>query len=564
MSNHQQSKTNHEIILPDGGKMQVKDGTMVSSLAPSTTENGYPVIAYLYNNKVTSLERMVDRDGTIGLIDITSRDGGMIYRRSLTFLLLKAVSDLYPGLRVYINHSLNKGYYGEVYSSILGEDTPQPLVKSDIERIKVRMKELVDENIPFIRTEGTVAEAMEMFKKAGLLDKVELLKYRSDDEVSIYHCGNLVNHFYGQLLPSTGHLTQFDIKLCGEGFVLVFPSYSKPDELPEYKHEEGVFKVFQEYEQWMKILGVRTVAHLNSLVDKKKINEYIMISEALQEKKLAYLADKITTHLRQPRIILLSGPSSSGKTTTVKRLAIQLRVNGFRPLTIGLDDFFVSRDKTPIDESGEFDFEAFQAIDVESLQQVVKDLLAGKEVQLPRYDFIKGRSFPGEVVRLEKGQHLILEGIHALNPGLLPTIPDGAKYKIYISPLTHLNIDDHNRIPSSDARLIRRMVRDSQYRGYDAASTLARWPSVRRGEEKNIFPYQGKADFIFNSSLPYEVSVLKPHAMKVLVDVPADCPVYSEAARLKKFLSYFREISDDCVPAHSLLREFIGGSFFAY
>lgn len=554
----------YTLTMPDGSRIQAKRGTPVSEILPEETENGLPVIAVRFDNKIASLERPVDRDATIDFIDVSSRDGGLIYRRSLTFLLIRAVHDLFPDLKVYINHSLNRGYYGEIYNELIGDDRPQLLAERDVDRIKQRMRDLVLADEPFRRTEVPISEAIKQFSEAGMHDKVELLRSREKDVTSVYHCGPIINHFYGQLLPSTGHLKYFDLKLCEPGFVLLFPPHGKPERMPEYHHEEGLFRVYQEYEAWMRILGVRTVAHLNGLVDTREINEYVLIAEALQEKKIASIADAISTHKRHPRIILLSGPSASGKTTTVKRLAIQLRVNGFRPLTVELDNFFVEREKTPKDENGEYDFESFLAIDVKLLQDCVRRLLNGEEVALPKFDFVKGKPVPGKRVKLGQGQPLILEGIHALNPDLLPTIPDGTKYKVYISPLTHLNIDDHNRIASSDARLIRRMVRDSNYRGYDGVATLTRWPSVRRGEERNIFPYQGEADFILNSALPYEVSVLRQYAEPVLREVPREHEIYSEAARLIKFMSYFKPIKTDLVPRHSLLREFIGGSSFKY
>jgi uridine kinase len=447
------------VKLPSGETREVREGTSVSELVPRTSPGGLPVVAVRFNNKVASLARTVDRDAEIDVIDMGSRDGGLIYRRSLTFLLIRAVHDLYPDLKLYINHSLNRGYYGEVYNEALGETTPMLLAPTDLDRIKAKMRELVAEDIPLERREVPVAEAIELFRKQGLRDKVALMKYRDDEMISVYQCGHMVNHFYGQLLPSTGLLKQFDLHLCGPGFVLLFPPHGKPYDMPEYTHDENIFEVFQEYEHWSRILGIRTVADLNGLVDSNKINEFILIAEALHEKKLARLADMITEHPRKPRIILLSGPSSSGKTTTVKRLSIQLRVNGLRPLVIGLDDFFVERERTPKDERGEYDFESFQAIDVRLLQDCVRKVLRGGEVQLPKFDFVQGRPVPGHKVQLLPGQPLILEGIHALNPDLLPEIPDGLKFKIYISPLTHLNIDDHNRIASSDARLIRRMVR---------------------------------------------------------------------------------------------------------
>lgn len=551
------------ITMPDGTAREVPEGTSVSELLPPSTGSGLPIIAIRFNNKIASLQRAVDRNASLDFISLASRDGGLIYRRSLTFLLIRAVGELFPDLKVYINHSLNRGYYGEIYNEKLGEE-PMLLAQSDVDRIKERMRHIVEADEPFIRREVPVATAIEEFTRQGLRDKVALMRYRTDASISIYQCGTMINHFYGQLLPSTGYLKHFDIHLCGPGFVLLFPPHGRPDTMPVYEHEEKVFQVFQEYEHWSRILGIRTVADLNGLIDTKIINEYVLIAEALHEKKLARIADMIVEHPRRPRIILLSGPSSSGKTTTVKRLSIQLRVNGARPLVIGLDDFFVEREKTPRDESGDFDFEAFNAIDVPALQNCVRALLAGEEVALPKFDFILGKPVPGKKVQLTPGQPLILEGIHALNPNLLPEIPDGLKFKIYISPLTHLNIDDHNRIASSDARLIRRLVRDSRFRGYDGVATLSRWPSVRRGEERNIFPYQNQADIIFNSSLPYEVCVLKQHATQVLQDVPRDNPLFSESARLLKFLTYFRDIKHDIVPRHSLLREFIGGSSFKY
>jgi uridine kinase len=553
------------ITLPGGEKRQVEAGTPARALLPARTAKGLPILAVRFNNKVASIERPLDRDGELDFIDMSSRDGGLIYRRSLTFLLIRAIHDLFPDLRVYINHSLNKGYYGEVYNNKLDRQKPILLAESDVARIKERMKALIAEDVPFVRTELPISEAIKRFAAAGLDDKVELLQHRDpEDTISVYYCGDLLNHFYGQLVPSTGLLHAFDIHLCGPGFVLLFPPHGRPDELPEYVHEERMFAVYQEYERWSRILGVRTVAHLNGIIKQGAVKEYILIAEALHEKKLAQIADMITNHPRHPRIVLLSGPSSSGKTTTVKRLSIQMRINGMRPLLLGLDDFFVERERTPRDASGDYDFEAFDAIDVPLLQATVQRLLSGEEVAVPKFDFVQGRPVPGHKVRLEPGQPLILEGIHALNPGLLPSIPDGMKFKLYISPLTHLNIDDHNRLASSDARLIRRLVRDSRYRGYDAIATLGRWPSVRRGEERNIFPYQNRADCIFNSSLPYEVCVLKQYAVPVLKEVPREHPLHSEAARLLKFMSYFEEIKTDFVPRHSLLREFIGGSAFKY
>jgi uridine kinase len=550
------------VTLPTGEQKHVPAGTQVRTLVPRETSNG-PVLAVRFNNKVASLQRPIMKDARLEYIDTSSRDGILIYRRSVTFLLIKAMRDLFPDLKVYINHSLNQGYYGEVYNPLFSGTEPSHLAESDFVRLRERMRQIVAEDLPFVRHELTVPQAIKLFEERGLADKVELLRYREDDVVSVYELAGMMNHFWGQLAPSTGVLKVFDVRPCGPGFVLIFPENGVM-ELPTYVHEPKLFDVYQEYERWARILGVRTVAHLNSLVDTSQINEYVLIAEALQERKLAQIADQFTQHPHQPKIILLSGPSSSGKTTTVKRLAVHLRVNGYRPLVIGLDDFFVERERTPKDEKGEYDFEAFGAIDVALLQEKIRGLLQGNEVALPKFDFVQGRPVDGHRVRLEKGQPLILEGIHALNPGLLPELPSGLMFKIYISPLTHLNIDDHNRIASSDARLIRRLVRDASYRGYSAVQTLGRWPSVRRGEERNIFPYQGEADCVFNSSIPYEVCVLRQFAVPLLEGVERENPLYSEAARLLKFMSYFRDIKQDVVPGHSLLREFIGGSSFKY
>lgn len=557
-------KTWH-VQLPDGSDREVPDGTpLCKVLDLCGRQPDWPVLGARWNNKITSLDRGVEGPGKVDFVDIKSRDGGLIYRRSLTFVMIRAVTELYPDLKVYINHSLNRGYYGEVYDEQLKKDEPVVLAESDFTRIRNRMNELIAADEPFTREEVSPEEAIEIFRKAGMMDKVSLLQFREDEKVSIYRYGPMVNHFYGQLAPSAGLLHPFDIRPCPPGFVLLFPKHGDPGELPVYEHKGKLFQVFQEYEKWSRILGLRTVAQLNTLVESRQIRDYILIAEALHEKKIAGIADQFAHHPAKPRIILLAGPSSSGKTTSVKRLAIQMRVNGMRPLFIGLDDFFVPRDLTPRDENGDYDFEHFKAIDVDLLQDVVRRLLHGERVRLPKFDFQAGHSVPGHEVHLEDGQPLILEGIHGLNHNLLPTIPDGMKFRIYVSPLTHLNIDDHNRIASSDARLIRRIVRDSRYRGYTALDTLRRWPSVRRGEERNIFPYQENADVVFNSSLPYEMSIMRQFALPILDQVPREEREFSEASRLRKFLSYFRDIKVEYVPRHSLLREFIGGSSFKY
>ncbi|MCB2153896.1 nucleoside kinase [bacterium] len=554
-----------KITLPGGNSIRVPLNTPAGeAMKLGKVEAPYPIVAVRFRNKVYSMERPLDKAGLLEPVHLGSRDGMLIYRRSLSFVLIRAVTELFPDLRIYINHSLDQGYYCELYCEQYQKDGPVQVSEVDMRSIERRMQEIIDADEPIQRGEYPLEKAIKIFEEAELHDKVELLKYSASGPVSVYQLGSEINHFYGQLAPSTGYLKTFELQTVEPGFVLRFPTISKPLDTPPFVHQEKMFGVLSEYERWMRILEWRTVPNLNALIDAGRVREYILIAEALHEKRLAAIADRITTHERRPRIILLSGPSSSGKTTSMKRLAIQLRVNGKRPVVVNLDDFFVNREDTPRDEKGEYDFESFHAIDVARLQEAIRGLLRGERVQLPKFNFQKGRSGPGETMQIDEDQLILLEGIHGLNDNLLPTIPDGLKFKIYASPLTHLNIDDHNRIPSSDARLIRRLVRDFNYRGYDAVQTLKRWPSVRRGEEKNIFPYQENADVIFNSALPYEIAALKTFAQAVLKRVKRSDPEMSEAARLMKFLSYFREIDPDFVPRHSLLREFIGGSCFTY
>jgi uridine kinase len=553
------------IDLPAGKSITVPSGTTArKALEMGGVTAGQPVVAVRFRNKVAPLDRTLEYPGLLEPVHLGTADGMLIYRRSLTFVLIRAVQELFPDLRVYINHSLDQGYYAEVYCDEYNATGPVSISPQDVAAIEARMRQIVERDEPIERREYALEDAIALFRREGMNDKADLLSYSSNGPVSIYRMGNHLNHFYGQLAPSTGLLKVFQVVPEAPGLILRFPRTSDPTQLPPRQKTDRMMGVLREHEQWMRILNWRTVPQLNALIEADQVREYILIAEALHEKRLAAIADMITHHPRQPRIVLLSGPSASGKTTSTKRLCIQLRVNGRRPVPIELDNFFVDREKTPRDEKGEFDFESLHAVDIPRLQECVRALMRGEEVQLPKFDFKAGRSTPGHKLRIGPNDILVLEGIHALNDELLPTVPDGMKFKIYASPLTHLNIDDHNRISSSDARLLRRMVRDFSYRGYDAVDTLERWSSVRRGEEKNIFPYQDNADTVFNSALPYEISALKPSAVTVLSRVTRNQPQFSEAARLLKLLSYFREIPGELVPRHSLLREFIGGSCFTY
>lgn len=553
------------ITLPDGTRRRFARGVSAREvLAAANVVSPHPVVAVRYRNKVTSLARSLDRSGPIAPLHLGTLDGALIARRSLTFVFIAAVAELFPGVKAYINHSLDHGYYAELSGDDYRKDKPIVLSKSDVQAIEERMRAIVAADDPIDRTSHTFDEAAEIFRKAGMEEKVRLLEYAKPKSASVYRLRGHVNTFYGQLVQSTGVLGVFELVQLEPGLILRFPPTSNPAELPPRQNIEKMRGVMDEHERWARILQWRTVAQLNEIIESGRSREYVLVAEALHEKRLAAIADQITNHPRGPRIVLLSGPSSSGKTTTTKRIAIHLRVNGKRPVIVELDNFFVDREKTPRDEHGELDFESFHSIDVPRLQHTVRELLSGRRTRIPKFDFKLGRGVDGEELHLEEDGILILEGIHGLNDQLLPSIPDGMKFKIYASPLTHPNIDDHNRISSADARLIRRIVRDNNYRGHDALATIARWPSVRRGEERNIFPYQHGADAIFNSALPYEMSVLKQFAVPVLKKVKADHPEYAEAARLIKFLSYFRDVDADFVPRHSLLREFVGGSCFTY
>ncbi len=551
------------ITYSDGSKKRFPSGTPIG-VALEGVSSQWPIVASYFDYKIAPLDRKLTADGLLEPVHLGMRDGALIYRRSLSFLLVRAVQELFPTLRVYINHSLSGGYFCELQPYGMKNVPHVRVSQADLDRIKERMRQIVEADEEFKRHTLPIAEAIELFKRNGQPEKAELMRWCGSEGVTVYTCGGYTNHFYGYLVPSTGYLKTFDLILEEPGFVLAFPHSSAPDRLPPYVHEPKIFAAYQEYDHWMRILGLDTVAQLNELIETGRIREYILIAEGLQEKKLARIADRITDHPGQPRIVLISGPSGAGKTTSMKRLSIQLRVNGHRLIPISLDDFFVDRDRTPRDSYGDYDFESFDAIDHELFDRTVHALLRGEEVTMPRYDFKEGRSKPGPSLRMEPDQLLLIEGIHGLNNRLLEHLPEGMKFKIYVSPLTHLNIDEHNRIPSSDARLLRRLVRDQQFRGHGAADTLARWPSVRRGEEANIFPYQERADVIFNSSLPYEIGALAGPALTALRQVERNRPEFAEAARLLRFLSYFREIPLEDVPRHSLLREFLGGSLFTY
>lgn len=521
----------------------------------------YGPVSAKVNNKVESLDFRVYYNKDIEFLDITSSSGMRTYVRSLFFILVKAVEELYPQGSISLEHPISKGYFCKLHiDRTIGLD--------DVQRIKQKMQEIIAADIPYTRTESHTEEVVRLFEKRGMMDKARLLDTYGQLYSYYYQLGDTVDCYYSSLVPSTGYIRLFDIVKYYDGLLLRIPSRENPTKLEEVVKQEKMLEVFQEYHRWNQILGISTVGDLNVACNHGHATDLINVSEALQEKKIAQIADEIT-HRDQDgkrvKLVLISGPSSSGKTTFSKRLSIQLMTNGLKPYPISLDDYFVNRNDTPLDENGKHDFESLYAVDLPFFEEQLTTLLNGGEVELPRYNFTTGkREMSGKKLRIDEHMILIIEGIHALNPALTPHIPNENKYKVYVSALTTILLDNHNYIPTTDNRLLRRIIRDYKYRSYSAEETIARWPSVRAGEEKWIFPYQENADAMFNSALLFELAVLKDYVEPVLRKVPNRCPEYSEAHRLLRFLNYFVSVQDKELPPTSLLREFLGGSSFQY
>ncbi len=521
----------------------------------------YGPVSAKVNNKVESLDFRVYYNKDIEFLDITSSSGMRTYVRSLFFVLVKAVEELYPQGNISLEHPISKGYFCKLHiDRTIGLD--------DVQRIKQKMQEIIAADIPYTRTECHTEKVVRLFEERGMPDKARLLDTYGQLYSYYYQLGDTVDCYYSSLVPSTGYIHLFDIVKYYDGLLLRIPSRENPTKLEEVVKQEKMLEVFQEYHRWNQILGISTVGDLNVACNEGHATDLINVSEALQEKKIAQIADEIT-HRNQDgkrvKLVLISGPSSSGKTTFSKRLSIQLMTNGLKPYPISLDDYFVNRNDTPLDENGKHDFESLYAVDLPFFEEQLTTLLNGGEVELPRYNFTTGkREMSGKKLRIDEHMILIIEGIHALNPALTPHIPNENKYKVYVSALTTILLDNHNYIPTTDNRLLRRIIRDYKYRNYSAEETIARWPSVRAGEEKWIFPYQENADAMFNSALLFELAVLKDYVEPVLRKVPNRCPEYSEAHRLLRFLNYFVSVQDKELPPTSLLREFLGGSSFQY
>lgn len=516
----------------------------------------FDILGAIVNNNLRELSFKLEEDSHVNFIDITSPYGNRFYSRSLAFLLIIAAKEILKECKVTVEHSLSKGLYCEIHAS-------QPLSEETVKEIENKMMEFVKEDIPFIKKRYPKAEAAKIFEERSQYDKIGLLKYRKKEYINLYSCKGYYDYFYGYLVPSTKYLKKFELKYYPPGLILRFPDRKNPEEIPEFFPQPKLFNVFREFEEWGKIMEIENIGHLNDYISTKKIRELIWIAEALHEKKIAEIADMICNSKDKKKLVLISGPSSSGKTTFAQRLSIQLRVNGLKTVAISIDDFFKNREDTPKTPEGEYDFETIEAIDIDLFNDVINKLIKGEEVEIPTFNFHTGnREWRGKKLKISEDQVIIVEGIHGLNDKLTKSIDNRLKFKIYISPLTHLNIDNHNRIPTSDLRLIRRMVRDFQFRSTDALTTIKRWDMVRFGEDKFIYPFQEQADVMFNSSLAYELSVLKTIAIPLLEKIDKSVTEYSEAKRLIKFFNYVLPFDSRCVPTNSILREFIGNSCF--
>jgi uridine kinase len=545
-----------EIHLPDGRILIGPRNVPVGSFLQELPEWGGPdpIVGAIVNGELRELTYVIDMDSRVKLVPMSSSDGSRIYRRSVTFLLEAAFEDLFPNADISIDHSLSSGGF---YCTVINR---RPLSKEELVAVENHMRVLVKANLPFERKVVPLQEAIEIFRSRNQLEKVQLLKYRSKDTLVLYQLRERHDYHHGYMVPSTGFLHWFALSLMGDGFALRFPRRQAPNELPPLADSKKLLATFREYNNWLTRLGIANVGALNDTISANRVRELILVSEALHEHRIVEIAGHVMERLKESRIVLIAGPSSSGKTTFSKRLSVQLLAQGISPFPLELDNYFCDRELTPKDEHGDYDFEALGALDTVRLQSDLQQLIAGNQIQLPKYNFRLGRSEPGAVVKLEKGQLVILEGIHGLNPLLLPGISPHQTTRIYVSCLTQLNLDRHNRISTTDTRLLRRIIRDERDRGYSAQQTIARWDSVQRGEKKHIFPYQENADEMFNSALVYELSAIRMLVEPLLRQVVFGTPEYIEAKRLLAFLQWFLPIGEELIPDNSILREFIGGS----
>lgn len=513
-----------------------------------------PVIAALVNGELRELTYQMWSDARVDPVFLSDSDGVRIYRRSLSFLLVTVVRELFPEAQIFVDHTLP---FGGFFCQVRGRE---PFSAEELAQIEAQMREIVAEDAPITRERVPLDEVVKMFRTRGEVEKVQLLTRRQKDYLSLYNLRGSRDYFHGYMVPSTGYLRYFALHPWPPGFVLQYPRRHRPTELLPVRDYPQLTAIFREYGEWLRLLGVDSVSGLNDAIANGRIREIILVSEALHEQRIAHIADQITRRRNEVRLVLIAGPSASGKTTFSKRLSVQLLAHGIRPFPLALDNYFVDREKTPRDEQERYDFEALEALDVPLFNQHLLALMRGEPVQIPRFNFKTGQREKGETVQLGPDHIIIVEGIHGLNPRLVPSVPHERTFRIYLSALTQLNIDRHNRVPTTDTRLIRRIVRDATYRGYTAEDTLNRWESVRRGEKRHIFPHQENADVMFNSALVYELAVLKPLAEPLLLQVEPSSPRRVEAKRLLAFLKWFEPCGPDLIPDNSILREFIGGS----
>ncbi len=547
-------------IKVDGNLYDVEEGTTLERIAKKygSGDKGEIVLAY-QNGHLSELHRTVIADGEIRFVTTTDKVGASSYKRSMILMMMKAFRDVLKTRnttgRIRVLFSLSKGFYCELDRCTVAVD------EKLLEDVEQRMGELRDADLPIIKNTYKSHDVMKRFEAQGRMDKVQLFKYRRASTANVYRLEDFEDYYYGFMVPSTGYLRHFSLHAYEDGFVLQMPERKAPDVMPEFVPQHKLFQVLKQSDDWGVMLNVDTVGGLNDAIAAGQINDLMLVQEALQESNVAAIAKRIKEE--DKKVILIAGPSSSGKTSFSHRLSIQLRALGLSPHPIALDNYFVDREKTPKDADGNYDFECLEAVDVAKFNEDMARILKGEEIQMPTFNFLLGkREYRGDTLKLEENEVLVIEGIHGLNPKMSEGLPEESKFKIYISALTQLNVDEHNRVATTDGRLIRRIVRDARTRGNSAQRTIAMWDSVRRGEEQNIFPFQEEADVMFNSALIYELSVIKPYVEPLLFAIPRDAQEYQEAKRLLKFLDYFLGVSSENIPHNSILREFVGGSCF--
>jgi uridine kinase len=544
-----------QVRFPDGRVFEAPVGTSLEEYVQAALpDSPVPVIAALVNGELRELNYTIRGDARIEPLLLSDSDGVRIYRRSLAFLLMTAVRELFPKAYVFVEYSLP---FGGFFCQVQGRD---PFSVKELAQLETHMRRIVAENVPITKERVPLDQAIELFSDRGELDKARLLVRRKKDYLVLYNLRGSRDYFHGYMVPSTGYLRCFALRTYAPGFLLQYPRRHRPTELLPVQEYAQLTAIFREYGQWLRLLGVDSVSALNEAIATERIREVILVSEALHEERVARIAGEIVGRKDKIRLVLIAGPSASGKTSFSKRLSVQLLAHGGRPFALELDNYFVDREKTPRDANGDYDFESLGALDVPLFNQHLLALMDGQEVQIPRFNFKTGHRETGKTVQLGQDHIIIVEGIHGLNPQLVPSVPEERIFRIYASALTQLNIDRHNRVPTTDTRLIRRIVRDATYRGYSAEETLNRWESVRRGEKWHIFPFQENADVMFNSALAYELAVLKPVVEPLLLQVDYKSPRHVEAKRLLTFLQWFEPCGPELIPDNSLLREFVGGS----